>query len=313
LRQQLDKKLLGQVEQLERDYHVKLIFDQANFPKQRIGSYLIQGKQTTLKALHEYLPMFLHEWNLYPPSLVTNTKLKYIVFGIDFKLLSETRRRNAIPDYHHDAMYYDVRSSNRSIVYQNYILIVVHHEFFHFIDFKDDGEVYEDKIWKKLNPPEFKYGKGGKYAQSDDKEGDVTDTIPGFITKYATSGVEEDKAEVFRCMMVNLRELEARAESDPVLARKIARMKELLYAFCPEMNEAYWQRLCEMERPRLTVFPDHDQWAKNHPTLPPLKQETVVVTTTIPNCPPRRNNRVTLYEMSKQGYGSVYEYCRTCR
>src|SRR5882724_11761222 len=89
LRQQLDKKLLAQVEQLERDYNVKMVFDLVDFPKQRPGSYLIQGRQSTLQAVTEYLPMFLHEWRLYPPSLVRNTKLKFIVIGGQFKLPDE--------------------------------------------------------------------------------------------------------------------------------------------------------------------------------------------------------------------------------
>ncbi|MFT3880037.1 MAG: hypothetical protein QM703_10310 [Gemmatales bacterium] len=195
LRSQLDAKLLAQVESLERDYQVKMVFDQKDFPKQRPGSYLIRGREASLKAINEYLPMFLHEWRLYPPALVTNTNLKYIVFGSNFRLPMESRGRNAIPDYYHDAMYYDVSLSLTGELYRKYLLEIVHHEFFHFIDFKDDGEVYEDKVWKKLNPPPFKYGRGGNSVQNDSTQGFVTDKIPGFISRYATSGVEEDKAK----------------------------------------------------------------------------------------------------------------------
>lgn len=312
LRQQLDKKLLSQVEQLECDYDVKMVFDQADFPKQRPGSYLIQGRQSTLQALTEYLPMFLHEWRLYPPSLVRNTDLKLIVVGANFRLPFEAQGRNAIPDYYHDAMYYDVNLSLSGELYQKYQLEVVHHEFFHFIDFKDDGEVYEDKEWKKLNVPEFKYGRSGKSVQGDANQGNVTDKYPGFITLYATSGVEEDKAEVFRCMMVNLRELEMRAEVDVVLSKKIARMKTLLHTFCPDVNEGYWQGLRAIDRPRLTMPPYLDEWAKAHPTLPPLKQ-TAITTICIEDHPLVRNCRVTLSDLSKQRYRNVSGYCRPCR
>lgn len=310
LRSQLDQSLLTQVEQLERDYQVKMVFDQNDFPKQRLGSYLIRGHQASLKAVHEYLPMFIREWRLYPTTLVTNTKLRFIVFGSNFKLPLETRGRNAIPDYHHDAMFYDVSLSLTGELYRKYLLEIIHHEFFHFIDYKDDGEVYEDKVWKKLSPPEFKYGRGGYSVQSDFTQGFVTDKIPGFITRYATSGVEEDKAEVFRCMLVNLRELEVRAETDLVLSNKIARMKTLLYTFCPELDEPYWQRLRDMERPPLTMSPYQDQWAKNHPAQPPVMPSTTVTTTAIEYCPPpaRNSGRVTLYDLSKQGYGSVLSY-----
>ncbi len=257
-RERIGSELLMQIEQLEVDYGFDLVLDQARFPKQGIFSYGIRGKETTPSALQEYLPMFIAEWRLYPASLVRKTGLKKVVLGREFTLRGERRNRYAIPDYHYDAMFYDVRNSFGIATWKAYVLSVVHHEFFHFIDHKDDGIVYGDDEWKKLNPPEFKYGKGGSTVQSDASQGLITNQYRGFLSLYSQSGVEEDKAEVFRCLMVNLRETEARAEDDPVLARKIELMKALLFRFCPEMDEAYWQRLREMERPRLTIAPYHD-------------------------------------------------------
>lgn len=317
LRSQIDARLLDKVQQLEDDYQVKLVFDQKDFPRQQQGSYEIKGQDASLQAINKYLPQFLQEWRLYPRTLVTHTNLKYIVFGTGFQLAQEQRKRNAIPDYYHDAMYYDVGLSLTGELQKKYLLEIIHHEFFHFIDYKDDGEVYDDKVWKKLNRPEFRYGRGGISVQSDSSQGTVTDKIPGFISRYATSGVEEDKAEIFRCMMVNLLELEARAEKDIILSNKIARMKTLLNAFCPEMNEPYWQRLREMQRPRLTMPPYQDQWAKDHPSIT-LTQPMMTAVMSNNNSinyhsSGRSGGRVTLYDLSRQGYGSVLEYCRPGR
>ncbi|MFT3880036.1 MAG: hypothetical protein QM703_10305 [Gemmatales bacterium] len=86
-------------------------------------------------------------------------------------------------------------------------------------------------------------------------------------------------------------------------------MKTLLYTFCPEMDEPFWQRLRDMKRPPLTMPPYQDQWAKDHPSLSPMKPTTTMAVTTIEYFPPpRHTSRVTLYDLSQQGYGSILDY-----
>lgn len=281
LRDELGCELLQQIVELEAEYDVQIVVDASKFPKQARNSYRIAASQASLADLKHFLPLFIYEWRLMPASLVRATKLKYIVFGTGFKLPSETMRRAAIPDYFQEAMFYDVRHSHIDPAGRLYFRTIVHHEFFHYIDFKDDGLVYEDVEWKKMNPPEFKYGRGGKYMR-EGNVGLVNSSTPGFITPYATSGVEEDKAEVYRCMMLNLWETELRCEDDPLLARKVARMKELVNAFCPDIDEAYWQRLRVMEQPRLTSPGKEDEWAKAHPMLPSAR--VVAVCEIVPSC-----------------------------
>lgn len=313
LRANLTPSLQKQLAELERDYDIVIYMDRAKFPKQRTISYNIQGDEARLLDLQHFLPIFIEEWRLMPVALVKRTKLKYIVFGTSFKLQRELMVRQAIPDYHHEGMYYDVHFSHSEPNAHLYFRSIIHHEFYHYIDFVDDGIVYDDKEWKKLNPKEFKYGNGGRYARGAEM-GLVTNAVPGFISRYSTSGVEEDKAEVFRCMMLNLRETEMRAEEDPVLKSKVLRMKELLKTFSPEVDEAFWARLQAMDQPRLTAPGWHDAWAKAHPTLP-SRASTMVASSTICNppafCEPiRSNSRPSLYDLSKAGYKSVLSYGR---
>lgn len=304
VRDQLGEELLQQIEQLERDYEVKVVLDSVEFPKQARYSYRITARQASLPDLKHFLPLFVTEWRLMPAALVKATKLKYIVFGTAFRIPADTISRAAIPDYFQEAMFYDVRHTHDNPADRLYFRTIVHHEFFHYIDFKDDGLVYEDKQWRTLNPPEFKYGKGGARTRGAGV-GLVNSRLPGFITAYAASGVEEDKAEVYRCMMMNLREMELRCEDDPVLAKKVARMKELLQTFCPEVNEEFWQQLRCMEQPRLTSPGTEDEWAMAHPVLPPLaRTETVCVIEPIREC----GRRVTLSDLSRAGYRSLGEY-----
>ena len=72
--------------------------------------------------------------------------------------------------------------------------------------------------------------------------------VIGFLEPYSTSGLEEDKAEVFANMMVAPDYVKQRAASDPVIRAKVARMKELLADFCPNMNKEFWERVEQRER-----------------------------------------------------------------
>lgn len=266
IRTRLSPQLQAELAEIERDYRLVVYLDSWLFPRQRPGSYRIQGLQAKLADLEHFLPIFIEEWRLLPTMLVHRTKLKYIVFGRQFRLPVERIEREAIPDYHHEGMYYSVAFNHTDPVYEHYFRGVVHHEFFHYVDFRDDGMVYGDDVWKKLNPPGFKYGNGGISARGN-MQGIVRQSKPGFITEYATSGVEEDKAEVFRCMLVNIVEMEARARDDVYLTMKMKQMKNLLTEFSPELDEPYWASLRVLQRPRLTSPGYEDTWAKEHPVL----------------------------------------------
>ena len=51
---------------------------------------------------------------------------------------------------------------------------------------------------------------------------------PGFITGYATSGVDEDRAEVFAHYMTNRNYLYKLAQNDASLSCKVAQSEQLL-------------------------------------------------------------------------------------
>ena len=72
---------------------------------------------------------------------------------------------------------------------------------------------------------------------------------PGFLDWYSTSGVEEDKAQVFAYMVVHGDLVAQRAAIDDVLRAKVDRMIELLQQFCPEMNAAFWEAAAGVARP----------------------------------------------------------------
>ena len=104
---------------------------------------------------------------------------------------------------------------------------LIHHEVFHFLDFADDLHVASDAEWSLLNEPGFRYGPGGRSVR-DPAASLLTSELPGFLTRYATAAVEEDKAEVFAFLMTAPGEVALRASSDAVLGKKVALLEARL-------------------------------------------------------------------------------------
>ncbi|MGZ8844818.1 MAG: putative zinc-binding metallopeptidase, partial [Pyrinomonadaceae bacterium] len=218
-------------------YHIEIITGAMTFPvKTTYG--LIEGKPAERKDLENYSGVFASEFTVYPTSLVKLSRLKRIVICIELSFAGQ--RRNAIPDFEHDTLYLDPSRGSYS---PTYMRKVMHHEFFHIIDYLDDGELYQDERWSSLNPPGFKYGTGGINAQSLSSSSLTTDQFPGFLNYYSTTGVEEDKAELFAFLIVDPRYIEQRIKSDAVVRAKVKFMMELLHTFCPELNDEFWKKV----------------------------------------------------------------------
>ena len=166
------------------------------------------------------------------------TKLKRIVICEDLSF--DGQRRSAVPDFEHLTLYLDAKRGDYHPVYQRK---VIHHEFFHLVDFADDGKVYEDPNWNSLNSADFRYGAGGKNSQDNASTSVLTNLYPGFLNHYSTTGIEEDKAEIFANLMVEPQYISTHAKSDSVLGKKVESLKALLIRFCPEVNTDFWKKL----------------------------------------------------------------------
>jgi hypothetical protein len=223
-------------------YRIAIVLADPGLPlKTRYG--YIDGKSADPRALERYATLFIHEFTLYPLDLVKRSRLARVALceGLAFA----GQRRNAIPDFERDTLYLDVSRGSYS---KSYLRKVIHHEFFHIIDYRDDGSVYEDERWRALNPPQFHYGAGGRTMQDQRTASLLTDETPGFLSQYSTAAVEEDKAEMFANLVVDPAYVEARTKKDRVLLAKVERMKGLLAGFCPDMNEAFWRKIRKGKR-----------------------------------------------------------------
>ena len=89
-----------------------------------------------------------------------------------------------------------------------------------------------------LNDEGFSYGQGGA-AMRDSGAGWYNHLQKGFISRYSTSGLEEDKASVFACLMVDetRKKIMSWAESDEILKNKVDYMIEFAEGVCWEMGD----------------------------------------------------------------------------
>ena len=225
------------LEQAAAEYRIEIEFEAPVFPV-RTTHGVITGEPCSRGQLERYAPMFLGELSLYPPEFVARSRLKRITLCRELSFAG--RKRAAIPDFEHDELYLDVGGASLETLY---LTKVFHHEFYHVIDYVDDGLVYEDERWRALNPERFVYGTGGRNARHVSDTARLTTKNLGFLNHYSTTGVEEDKAEVFANLIVEPAYVEGRIETDFVLQAKIERMKETLSAFCPAVDEEFWRRV----------------------------------------------------------------------
>lgn len=231
-----------ELEKITKTYKIEIARADLFFPvKTTYG--MINGKNADTKELQQYVALFAPEFTLYPTDLIQRSQLKRVALCSELSFADQ--RRNAIPDYEHDTLYLDV---SRGTYDRTYLRKVIHHEFFHIIDYRDDGSVYKDERWEALNPAEFKYGGGGRAVQSFQLTSVLTDKFPGFLNHYSTTGVEEDKAEVFANLIVDSTYVENRMKMNRVLNAKVERMKELLATFCPDMNNTFWEKAAQVKR-----------------------------------------------------------------
>lgn len=233
------KRLLDEVAE---KYEIAVLHEAPEFPV-KCSYGVISGAKASPETVANYASLFVEEFSLYPPSLIKAAKLKRVILCTDLAFAGQ--RRNAIPDFEHQDLYLDVsRGSDRG----NYLRKVIHHEFFHIIDKEDDGKLYQDERWGRLNPPDFKYGNGGKNAQNNAGTSVLSDRYPGFLNHYSTTGVEEDKAEIFANLIVDRAYVEERLKTDEVLRAKRELMHQLLKEFCGDMDEAFWSRVNALRR-----------------------------------------------------------------
>jgi hypothetical protein len=192
-------------------------------------------------ALTKYLKLFDEEFSKHPNDLIQASGLKQV--AIVKNLVVSGQYRAAMPDLGRKILFLDFLRGASNPTYQRH---VIHHEFYHIIEPAMNGNnTWKDPQWAALNEEGFEYGSGGADMQSNSSSGVQNHPQPGFIDLYSTSGLEEDKAEIFGALFVASESAKMMewAQTDEILANKIQYMKASLQQKAPDMDDAFWTKL----------------------------------------------------------------------
>jgi len=149
--------------------------------------------------------------NRYSQNFLKKINLKYIVMCEDLSISGI--KTAGIPDNIMKTLIVDIKFNDK------YFERVLHHEVFHIIN-DSYKNIFDEKIWSRFNPKEFKYA---KCSTCTEKIGLDTYSKPdGFITEYSRSTASEDMAEVFSHLMYG----NLPSEVDPILQKKIEFIKK---------------------------------------------------------------------------------------
>ncbi|MGI8922972.1 MAG: putative zinc-binding metallopeptidase [Fimbriimonadales bacterium] len=190
--------------------------------------------------LRKYAFILASEFNKYPKTFVAKVGLRRIALVKNMAL--DKVEIAASPDYKKDVLYLDIFGGKSTEAYRRH---VIHHEFYHMAEEQLNGDAFfKDPEWAALNEPDFIYGKGGISARGRN-ETVLNNPRKGFIDAFSMSGLEEDKAEIYAALFVadEHKRIMKMAEDDSIILSKVNLMKQALQKWCPELNEAFWQKV----------------------------------------------------------------------
>jgi hypothetical protein len=236
----------GVLDRWEKILKVQIQTSGESFPVRNIN-----GRNPDVVTTNQYLTVFLPEISLYEPSALKKSGLRRIVLCQGLSVSGQ--QRAAVPDFRNQTLYLDV---SRGSFEPMYVRNSIHHDIFHMIDQRDDGSLDRDDKWKSFNPKGFKYGSGGEYAQNDSTAGLITNDRPGFLNRYSTTAVEEDKAVIYANMVVNTSMIQKRIQTDPTIKLKVNRIKDLLKLFDSSFNAQFWLKAAKVERSSESSVPE---------------------------------------------------------
>lgn len=215
----VDEDSLGQL-CLKSDVNYPVITEERTID----GANPSSSDATLLKLYQEN---FVATLGIYPRRLFTEIGLRKIV--LCRRLSVDKIACFEFSDVEHGTMYINIDAGFPG----GHLKRNLHHEVFHFIDFAEDHRLDEDRSWSTLNPATFVYGNGGGSMQNDPGAVKPDESLVGFVTRYATSGLAEDKAEVYAYLIFDGPWMIRRASTDPILGRKVEQVKTSLRRLGP--------------------------------------------------------------------------------
>lgn len=222
--QELSDSVLSRLlEKVKAVYGVDLHFAQGPASKFKDIDYDL-AQAPDKQALEKAILLFVQEISRYPAYFFRSANCRDIYFVQN--LFYQQKPVDGIFSAGKNYIFYDTtRHSGNPQMIRHYI----HHELYHMIASRHPFWKKHGPIWEALNRRGFSYHQ--KNTSHERNPINFSAPLePGFITDYAMVSSEEDRAEVFACMMISqeLGLMEEWAQKDRILFNKVEMMKEFL-------------------------------------------------------------------------------------
>ena len=235
----VEKRIQIITNHIQKKYGVKALYK--NIPESVSPKYVYsQAEKKDMHKLLRYLKVFYQELSKYPKSFFKGKDLHSIIFVK--KLFLEEKPAEGLYLYKSKQIFFDFSRNESNVLSKRHS---IHHEFYHMMDIMQPG--WRDPIWNTFNDPEFVYGKES-VKNMEKKRGrghQILRERKGFITPYSMKSAEEDKAEIYACLLIKSQNkiLQKWEKDDEILKKKTDYIKNRIEEFCSDMNEKYWETL----------------------------------------------------------------------
>lgn len=197
------------------------------------GPAMLSGEPAEAAQVQRALAPLSRELARYPVAFLQSARLHRLLLCA--RLHEGNEAIPSLPNFH-GALLVDVDAD------APYLKRLVHHEVFHFADYADDDQLSSDPAWLSLNDPYFVYGDGGRFRR-EPGAGRFSPAIAGFVSRYATSALEEDKAETFAMRMTAPAQFAALLANDEVLQAKSRAVEAQLRKLSPALDDQFFRSL----------------------------------------------------------------------
>jgi hypothetical protein len=223
--------------QYRKDFGIEMVAGGEIFPVSgAAGSAKIEAQNVGPRDVDMVLYFLRKEFGRYPAEAMRASGVKRIVFCHELKLGGQRLAGLAVSD--NSTIYVESVSFGGDEAHRRRVL---HHEFFHFLDYAIHAErdVADNPAWLAAGAPGATYL--GPHAAPRESNW-ASNPAPGFVSSYARTSATEDRAEVFCGIMTNNLTMRLALQKDQHLAAKVRVLKDELKAFCPQIDEAFWER-----------------------------------------------------------------------
>ena len=197
------------------------------------GPATLSAEPADIALTERALAPLASELSRYPAAFFETARLHRLLLCA--KLHEGTEAIPSLPNYH-GALLVDVNAD------APYLRRLLHHEVFHFADYADDDQLSDDPAWLALNDRYFVYGDGGRFRR-EPGAGRFSAEIPGFVSRYATSALEEDKAETFAMRMAAPAQFATLLANDGILSAKSRAVEAQLRKLSPALDDHFFSTL----------------------------------------------------------------------